>query len=430
MYTVLGTTQRMGKKIIYYVVNLLDMLSVSILFIFYYPRLPKRVWIVSERLNQAQDNGIAFFKYLNAYHPEIASFYLLEEGCDKIEGVSLYGKVLIKNSLQHKLYFLKSEVVAFTEKNMIEPWGSRVFYKYFARFYPKKLKVFLQHGILDKDVRQVYGKDVSDIDLFVTSNAREKAFVQKVFGYDTSEIANVGIARFDDLGQSDMAKEKLILYMPTWRRDLVDVEVISKRDRVSLKKHDKHPNTKYKEGGKKAKEEFEQSQYYKCIHQFLSNAKLSQILQETGYKIVFVTHYMMNELIDNNFLPSNHAITYYSSEQVNIQDLVKRASIFITDYSSIHFDAAFAGNQVLYYQFDQNDFYTHHAKPSYFDYERDGFGEVVTEVEPLIEAIDRLIKNKNQRTLYTKRIEAFFEFKDKKNRQRLYALIQEKLDER
>ena len=57
----------------------------------------------------------------------------------------------------------------------------------------------MQHGILDKDVSSVYGKSVSDIDLFVTTTKLEAKFVVEKFGYKDDEVANVGISRYDKL---------------------------------------------------------------------------------------------------------------------------------------------------------------------------------------------------------------------------------------
>ena len=173
-----------------YLINGLDMFFSGIIMYILYPFLHKDVWIISERLDQAQDNGIAFFEYLNKEHTDIASYYLLEKNCPNINYVKSMGKVLIQGTLKHKILFLKSKVIASTEKNMIEPWGSRIFYRIFQRFFPRKLKVFLQHGVTDKDVSSVYGKNVSDIDLFVTVTNVEKEFIKDKFGYNESEIAN------------------------------------------------------------------------------------------------------------------------------------------------------------------------------------------------------------------------------------------------
>ena len=394
-----------------YIINGLDMIFSGIIMYLLYPFLPKEIWIISERADQAQDNGIAFFEYLNKHQPQINSYYLLEKRCNKIESVKKIGKVLIKGTLKHKIYFLKSIVVASTEKNIIEPWGSRVFYSKFAKMYPEKLKVFLQHGILDKDVSDVYGKNVSDIDLFVTSTDDEKKFVMQKFGYNEDEIANVGISRYDKLirDKEKFNNENIILYMPTWRRYLFD---LSNKEALYLED---------------ARKLFLKSKYYNFIQAFLNNSELNHILKKNNFKLVFITHHGMNNLGDL-FKVSSDNIEIFKSEEVKIVEFLIKAKVFITDYSSIHFDSAYLGKTNIYYQFDKEEFIKEHAGESYFTYERDGFGTIVNKEKDLIKQIEKIISSDNiKNDKYSSRINKFFEFKDGNNCFRLYNAIKSKL---
>ncbi|MBN1066025.1 CDP-glycerol glycerophosphotransferase family protein [Clostridium botulinum] len=394
-----------------YIINGLDMIFSGIIMYLLYPFLPKQIWIISERSDQAQDNGIAFFEYLNKDQPQINTYYLLEKRCNKIESVKKIGKVIIKGTLKHKIYFLKSTVIASTEKNIIEPWGSRVFYSKFAKMYPKKLKVFLQHGILDKDVSDVYGKNVSDIDLFVTSTDEEKMFVMQKFGYNEDEIANVGICRYDKLirYKEKLNNENIILYMPTWRRYLFDLS---------------NKETLYLEDARKV---FLKSRYYNSIQVFLNNSELNNILEENNFKLVFITHHGMNKLGDL-FNVSSDNIEIFKSEEVKIVEFLIKAKAFITDYSSIHFDSAYLGKTNIYYQFDKEEFIKEHAGGSYFNYERDGFGDIVNKEKDLIKEIEKIIISDNiKNDKYSSRRNKFFKFKDGNNCFRLYNAIKIKL---
>lgn len=372
-----------------------------------YPFLPKNIWIISERLNQAQDNGIAFFKYMKKYQPQEEVYYLLEKGSPYIEKVKSIGPVLIAGTLKHKLYFLKSKVLASTEKNMIEPWGSNIFYKYFASLYPSKIKVFLQHGILDKDVSHVYGVNVSNFDLFVTSTEEEKQFVVEKFGYKDNQVINVGISRYDQLLEKSkvISKENMILYMPTWRRNLIDL---------------KNKDSNYREN---AYHNILQTDYYKHIEELLQDNNLKKMLVDNNMKFIIVLHHAM-EIIAHSLNNFDSNIEVYTSEQVSIQDMICKAKIFITDYSSVHFDSAYIGNLNIYYQFDQEEFFKEHAGISYFSYAVDGFGPIVESKEDLLKKIKEFIEQGYQQTsLYNERREHFFENKDGQNSSRLYEQI-------
>lgn len=394
-----------------YLINGLDMIFTGIIMYVLYPFLPKDIWIISERLDQAQDNGIAFFEYMNSKQSQVTTYYLLQKDCNKIESVQSIGKVLIQGTLKHKIIFLKSKVVASTEKNMIEPWGSNIFYRFFQRFFPKKLKVFLQHGITDKDVSSVYGKNVSNIDLFVTATKVEKKFIEEKFGYKNDEIGNVGFCRYDKILnlKENSEKENIILYIPTWRRNLFDLSKIQDK--------------KYIE---EARKNFIKSEYYKAIQDLINNIKLNHILEKYNYKFIMVTHHGINELADTLNTKFNN-IEIYKSEEVIIQQILVKSKIFITDYSSIHFDSAYIHNKNIYYQFDEKEFYKNHAGKSYFSYLRDGFGPVVTTKEDLISVIEKSINDNCEEKKYTDRIDKFFQFQDGNNSKRLYELILSKL---
>lgn len=393
------------RKMIGCVFYLIDMtLCTLIMYISYYC-LPKEIWIVSERLDQAQDNGIAFFEYLNTNHPEISSYYLLNRKCKRIDKVNKIGKVLIKGTLKHKLYFLKSNVLAFTEKNMIEPWGSNVFYKYFARFYPKKIKVFLQHGITDKDVSSIYGKQVSNIDVFVTSSTLEEKFIIEKFGYPLQEVSNTGMSRYDKLVENYKLKEKLIVYMPTWRRNLIDLS---------------NENKQYID---KAREAFVHSRYYNEIQSLLVSEAFWNLLEKYDFKFITITHHAINKFSDE-FKVYNSRMKIYKSEEIEIRDLLQKAKIFVTDYSSTHFDSAYIGNTNIYYQFDKEEFRKVHAGKSYFDYEKHGFGNISYNLPEFLTQIKIAMENDGRRDrIYTKRVEEFFEFRDSQNSERLYNFL-------
>ena len=84
---------------------------------------------------------------------------------------------------------------------------------------------------------------------------------------------------------------------------------------------------------------------------------------------------------------SNSRIEILNLEQERYSDLFNECSIFITDYSSIHFDVATEKKPIIYYQFDKVKFFTTHYGKGYFDYEKDGFGDVITEEKDIIKKI-------------------------------------------
>ena len=76
---------------------------------------------------------------------------------------------------------------------------------------------------------------------------------------------------------------------------------------------------------------------------------------------------------------------------------------------------------VIYAHFDTN-----HYAEGYFDYEKDGFGEVEYNLEDTIERLIEYMENDCQlKEEYRHRIDTFFAFDDKNNSQRIYNKIME-----
>ena len=100
----------------------------------------------------------------------------------------------------------------------------------------------------------------------------------------------------------------------------------------------------------------------------------------------------------------------------------------ITDYSSVFTDFAYMKKPVIYYQYDKEDYLLKHVNAglnsSYFDFTKDGFGEVVNNEDTLISTIESYLKNKCKiKQKYLKRINNFFVLNDDKNCDRIYSEI-------
>ena len=94
------------------------------------------------------------------------------------------------------------------------------------------------------------------------------------------------------------------------------------------------------------------------------------------------------------FKSSSDYVVIADFASYDVQDLLKKSKLLITDYSSVFFDFAYMMKPCIYYQFDLKEFTEHHYGRGYFNYEKDGFGRVVSDSETLIEEIIKTI-NRN-----------------------------------
>ncbi len=101
-----------------------------------------------------------------------------------------------------------------------------------------------------------------------------------------------------------------------------------------------------------------------------------------------------------------------------------KAACMITDYSSTAMDFAYMKKPLLYYQFDEAEYREKHFKKGYFDYARNGFGEVCAECGNLMDNLEQILENGAQMTpKYLARVEDFFVLRDRNNCKRIYEQI-------
>ena len=108
------------------------------------------------------------------------------------------------------------------------------------------------------------------------------------------------------------------------------------------------------------------------------------------------------------------------------RDIYAQSNLVITDYSSACFDFAYLRKPIVYCQFDREEFFAgeHVYTKGYFDYERDGFGEVEYDLESTVDRIIEYMENGCQlKDKYRERIDKFFAFNDQNNCQRVYEKI-------
>ena len=115
-----------------------------------------------------------------------------------------------------------------------------------------------------------------------------------------------------------------------------------------------------------------------------------------------------------------------SSDNSVYREVLAETSLLITDYSAAAFDFAYLKKPVLYLQADKEEFLggKHIYDQGYFDYERDGFGEVTYSIDTMINLIIEYVKSDCKvKEKYKRRIESTFINYDKKNVKRVFDEI-------
>lgn len=356
-------------------------------------------WLIADRAMAARDNGEAFFRYMRAAHPEQRVFFVLNRDAPHFEELKRVGPVLPRGSFRYKLMALLADwiVSSQAEEQVTDPfWGYDAPYR---DLLANHRFLFLGHGITQNDISSWIGRYKKDITGIVAAAAREaEAFRAPDYGYAPENVWLTGLPRYDRLYHDE---RRQILVMPTWRRELMGAL---------------DPRT----GVWSLVPGFRESDYFRFYNGLINHPRLLAAARQAGYRVAFFPH--------PNLQP--HADQFDHAEEVvfvdpasEYRDVLAQGDVLVTDYSSVAFDFAYLRKPVIYSQFDKAQFYqrTSVLKPGYFDYEQDGFGPVVLDLERLVdELVGLMARGCRIEARYLERVNAFFAFNDTDNCRRVY----------
>lgn len=350
------------------------------------------IWLICELENMARDNGYHFFKYIKTEHPELNCYYAVNKNCHDYEKIKKYGHVIQFGSFKHWVYYLSAQYNISSHKEG-NP-NHTVFTFIHLYLHLLNNRVFLQHGITKDNAKMFYYKNTY-FKYMICGAKREYDYIRENFGYPDSNLVYTGFARFDNLHHNDVDNKKILL-IPTWRR---------KFELTNDKK------------------EFVKSEYYQRWNSFINNEKLIRYLENNNMTLIFYPHYSMRKFIDT-FNVSCKNIDIQRNDNNDIQAFFKECSLMITDYSSVYMDFAYMRKPVVYYQFDYDEYRSSHFEEGYFEYNRDGFGDIFTDEQKLVDNIIRKCDdNYRIEEKYLKRMNDFFEINDDKNCERIYKVL-------
>lgn len=367
------------------------------------PFSKKKIWIVSDRLFKAGDNGENFFKYA-VKRKESADkkiYFLIEKNCEDYKRIRKYGKVLSPYSLKYKILFLMSDKIisSHADAAVVNPFGSNghLLNTLFNFDY-----VYLQHGVLPGDLSGWLNILNKNMRLFVASTRREyDSIINGYYGYSNREVALAGMTRHDALGITPI--EKTVVFLPTWREKLAGKIMTEERNREYV-------------------ENFSDNYYCKFYNSLINDERLIAAFKKFGYKGEFYVHPSFHkqtkDFIGNDTIKVGEQLADY-------EDILNKAALMITDYSSVAFDFGYQRKPIIYCQFDSDTWNENHFyNKGYFDYEKDGFGPVAYDLDSTVNyIIESLSVNCKIDDKYKKRADEFFEYDDHNNCKRVYEEI-------
>jgi len=334
-------------------------------------------WLLMDRIHDADDSGEHLFSYLRESRRDINAWFVLEKGTPDWKRLKpVYGRRLVAHGslrwlalMLNCLHLVSSHVdkpIHRPERVMVLLKGRRATWRF----------SFLQHGVIKDDLSRWLNPKA--VHVFVVSTQAEYDSVagdRTQYVYTSRETMLTGLPRFDRLRAAaeriGPEQRDLILVTPTWRHWLMPaLQEGSQRRQL----HD----------------DFLETDYAQQWLGFLTSERLAKVAEEHGLKVGFLPHPNLQTALSWLDLPA-HVLPLTFSDH-NAQELFARAAVLVTDYSSMAFNAAYLDRPVVYFQFDAEAMKSgaHVGRAGYFDYERDGFGPVVHDVEGALGALEGL----------------------------------------
>ena len=363
------------------------------------PFVPENIWLIADKADRADDNGEAFFLFCLSKKKEAGCYpvFAISKDSPDYKRLKKLGPVISYMSWKHKLCQLlaKHTISAYSHNEISSPFFEYTYY--YSNLLQDNKVVFLQHGLTKDDVSPALNRNVKNYSMVVTSAQREyDSMLFYDYGYDEKQIVLTGMPRYDRLYDNN---QKKITIMPTWRRKLFGTYNPQTSQWTLL------PG-------------FEESDFYRFYSDLLNSEKLHQAAQKSGYQIQFLIHPTLFAYLDRFHIDPR--VKILKADAV-YRDVFAESALILTDYSSVAFDFGYLRKPVLYAHFDTN-----HYDEGYFNYERDGFGEVEYDLDATIDRIVEYMENGCQlKEEYRRRIDGFFAFDDKNNCQRVYEKIME-----
>lgn len=372
-------------------------------------RKKKSVIVISDRLEAADDNGEAIFRYFRANMADkVDSYFVLKSNSIDYDRMSEFGPIVEPGSDEHKRLVLVADAVVSSHSDDIyrNPFGNDGIY---YRDLLHKPMMIAEHGVSHgKDFHTWFNRSNHMLELFIAASDKElDAFSADAYGYSKNQIAITGLPRFDYL---EDASRKLITIMPTWRKQLCVGQ---------------NPDT----GWWELRDDFEDSTFARAYRELMNSDRLWAAAEEYGYEIRFKLHPSFFGSEDRFGFGENVKFTEVTD---SYKKVFAESALIVTDYSSVMYDFAYLGKPAVYFQFDMDDIDNRHIFnwTEGYSYEDEGFGEVETTASGTVDRLIEYMKNgcvlKEE---YDLRRKAFFKYNDRNNSQRACHAILKRIDE-
>ena len=383
--------------------NLEDLLLAAVIRLVWVRRAYADSWVLLDREFQANDSAEQLYRWIDEHKPGVKLWFVLRKTSADWKRLRRDGfKLIDYGSYRWKMLMLLAAhvVSSHIDAYITNPISRRRYGR------PQWRLSFLQHGIIKGDLSQWL--NLKNIDFFATSTEDEYHYIvgESPYKFGPKVVRLTGLPRHDALLQKSAAMAESdvnqLLIAPTWRQYLAG-RIVS----TSVRERNK---------------QFMESDYAREWQALLLSEDLHEVAKNQGLKIVFMPHPVFQPYLDEFEIPDWIETQLY--EGVDVQDVVSRSAMMVTDYSSIAFNMAYLYRPVVYFQFDRDRYFAEHTEgDGYYDYETHGFGPVELDISGVVGAVRAFRNSRDFAERYTDRARRAFPVRDGRNSERVYKAI-------
>ncbi len=364
-------------------------------------------WVFIDRDTDANDNAEHAYRYVRRHRPDINAFFVLNRDSRDWDRLQREGfRMVAFRSLEwvqlmlHAEHVASSHIADFVTKPLpVSKFG-----------HPRFHFTFLQHGVINYDLSRWLNSKRPDLFVVSTPQERDAIAGHGQWIFSEHEVVLTGLPRFDALLEKSRSKHEaerdLILVMPTWRHYLVGAQVAGS-------------------GAWERDDRFMESRFAKEYTALMSSPELRALAKRTGKRLALMPHPLLRPYLTDFNLPDDVEILDFAVD--GVQDVLARSAAFVTDFSSLAFDAAFIDVPVVYFHFDLREFFggSHSGRRGYFDYDDAGFGEVTGSVQEVERAIERIAEaDFRPSATFRERARRTFVTRDGRNSERVIQMME------
>lgn len=358
----------------------------------------KNIWLTFDKIYKGGDNGEYFYKYvLTRKDAKIEPVYLINEDAPDRERLEREGyKPMIYGSEEHRLKFLHAKMIFATHAGIYSFNHVSDQELPYLQDLMNAEAVCIQHGLSVQDLTFNSHRAYNNNKRYYCASKYEIENLSKpLYGYDDPSVLRLtGVPRYDGLINRD---KKQILIIPTWR------------NYISIPAPEKNGVRLYFDG-------FKETEYYKVYSRLISDKKLKAAAQQYGYEIVYVVHSNISAQTED--YEKQKGVRVVSALDTDYEKILTESSLMVTDYSGVQFDFAYMRKPIVYYH---NPKLPPHYVEGGFFYDTQGFGEICTEHEELVETLCEYMKEQCRiKPFYKERQDDFFAFDDHDNCKRIF----------